>query len=55
MINPLSRRHFLYGSGVAMLLPHLESLAKNTLTPPKRFLALYVGHGFAIILTDPLL
>jgi len=53
----LSRRHFLYGSGVAMLLPRLESLAANdggtdTSTPPKRFLGLYVGHGFAVTLKD---
>jgi hypothetical protein len=56
---PLNRRHFLYGTGVSMLLPHLESLAgaagpagasgKDT---PKRFLAAYVGHGFAITRQD---
>ena len=54
--GPLSRRHFLYGTGVAMLLPQLESLAANgepqASPPPKRFLGLYVGHGFAITLKD---
>ncbi len=52
--NNLNRRHFLYGTGVSMLLPRLESLAETPATPtqPKRFLALYVGHGFAITPTD---
>ncbi len=45
--NP-SRRQFLHGAGVSMLLPQLESFAKAPSIPPKRFLALYVGHGFAI-------
>jgi Protein of unknown function (DUF1552) len=39
-----------------MLLPRLESLAGDgdaaTADQPKRFLALYVGHGFAITLKD---
>ena len=39
-----------------MLLPHLESLANQTsaasATTPKRFLGLYVGHGFAITRKD---
>ena len=58
MTNPLSRRHFLYGTGVTMLLPRLESLAAedsapvDETTPPKRFLGLYVGHGFAVTLKD---
>ena len=43
-----SRRHFLHGAGVSMLLPQLETFAKSPAAPPKRFLALYVGHGFAI-------
>jgi hypothetical protein len=55
----LNRRHFLRGAGVALTLPWLESLdaanaapqAKAAM-PPKRFLALYVGHGFAITLAD---
>lgn len=53
MRNPIgdpSRRQFLRAAGVSMVLPHLESSA-NTLEDaksPKRFLALYVGHGFAI-------
>jgi len=57
--NPLSRRHFLYGAGVSMLLPRLESLAADDIIAsrkrpvaetdaPKRFLGAYVGHGFAI-------
>lgn len=49
MTSPLSRRHFLYGAGVSMLLPRLESFgADPTAELPKRFLGLYVGHGFAI-------
>ena len=53
--HPLSRRHFLYGTGVSMLLPRLESFGQEAAaaaTPPKRFLGLYVGHGFAITLKD---
>lgn len=53
--SPLSRRHFLYGTGVAMLLPRLESLAavpQGELSTPKRLLALYVGHGLAITRKD---
>ncbi|MGB0599210.1 MAG: DUF1552 domain-containing protein [Rubripirellula sp.] len=47
--SPLSRRQFLYGSGVAMLLPRLESPgAAVAVDQPKRLLALYVGHGLAI-------
>ena len=54
MMHSLSRRHFLYGSGVSMLLPPLESLAVRTSSPdnPKRFVGLYVGHGFAVTLKD---
>ena len=53
--GPLSRRHFLYGTGAAMLLPRLESLTASdggadAPHPPKRFLGLYVGHGFAVTL-----
>lgn len=55
--NPLNRRSFLKGSGVAMLLPRLQSVTvgqerQKDVTHPKRFLALYVGHGFAITLKD---
>ena len=53
--SSLNRRHFLSGAGVSMLLPQLESLsaaAGAETIPPKRFLALYVGHGFAITLKD---
>lgn len=52
----LSRRQFLYGAGVSMILPHLESLGADKATvlaaPPKRFLGLYIGHGFAITRKD---
>lgn len=56
-IRHVSRRHFLHGAGVSMVLPHLESLARESgkaasAMPPRRFLALYVGHGFAITLKD---
>lgn len=55
LIGASSRRHFLYGSGVTMLLPRLESLGATAPadTPaPKRLLSLYVGHGLAITLTE---
>ncbi len=52
LISSFSRRQFLYGAGVAMALPRLESFAETpaagNATLPKRFLGLYVGHGFAI-------
>lgn len=50
-----NRRQFLYGTGVAMLLPQLESLAatpREAKSVPKRLLALYVGHGLAITRQD---
>ena len=53
----LNRRNFLRGVGVTLALPWMESLqaaapkAKDS-APPKRFLALYVGHGFAITLAE---
>lgn len=50
-IATINRRHFLYGAGATMILPQLESLAAPA-AAPKRFLALYVGHGFAITLKD---
>lgn len=53
--HSMNRRNFLYGSGVSMVLPHLESLANPASAPksiPKRFLGLYVGHGFAITRKD---
>ena len=53
--SPLNRRQFLYGTGVAMLLPQLESLAAPPPADqptPKRLLALYVGHGLAITRKD---
>ena len=52
----LNRRNFLRGASVALALPWMESLqaAAHTaaVAPPKRFLAVYVGHGFAITLAD---
>ena len=52
----LNRRTFLRGAGVALALPWMESLQaavqKAAAAPPKRFLAVYVGHGFAITLAD---
>ena len=52
----LNRRNFLRGAGVALALPWMESLQaavqKAASAPPKRFLAVYVGHGFAITLAD---
>lgn len=53
----LNRRNFLRGVGVTLALPWMESLqaaapkAKDSASP-KRFLALYVGHGFAITLAE---
>ncbi len=46
----ISRRTFLRGTGgVALSLPLLECMASNTQSEiPKRLLALYVGHGFAL-------
>ncbi len=51
MSRPFPRRQFLRGSGVSLALPLLESLVPRGLqaiVPPKRLLAAYVGHGFAI-------
>ena len=52
----LNRRNFLRGTGVALALPWMESLnvfgSPKAGAPPKRFLAVYVGHGFAITLAD---
>ena len=51
-MSEISRRQFLYGAGVSMILPRLESFAAPTIAKasltPKRFLGLYVGHGFAV-------
>jgi hypothetical protein len=46
----IDRRTFLRGSGVTLSLPWLECMAAESAA--KRFLALYVGHGFAITLND---
>ena len=55
-MNQINRRQFLYGAGVSMILPRLESFAVPQITKavssPKRFLALYVGHGFAVTPND---
>jgi hypothetical protein len=55
--NQLDRRTFLRGTGVALSLPFLECMTANAAhstgtETPKRFLALYVGHGLAITLDD---
>jgi hypothetical protein len=52
-----NRRNILCGAGVALALPWMESLQAAAskaaaAAPPKRFLAVYVGHGFAITLAD---
>ena len=51
-MNEISRRQFLHGAGVSMVLPRLESFAAPAIakasSTPKRFLGLYVGHGFAV-------
>jgi len=46
----IQRRTFLRGAGgVALSLPLLECMAADAeVEVPKRFLALYVGHGFAL-------
>jgi len=55
-MNQINRRQFLYGVGVSMILPRLESFAApqiaKAVSSPKRFLALYVGHGFAVTPND---
>ena len=55
-MSEISRRQFLYGAGVSMILPRLESFAAPAIakaaSTPKRFLALYVGHGFAVTPND---
>ena len=56
MLNPqgggtgVGRRMLLRGGGAALLLPKLPSLQADDeqKQPPRRFLGLYVGHGFAI-------
>lgn len=56
MLNPqgggtgVGRRMLLRGGGAALLLPKLASLQadEEQQQPPRRFLGLYVGHGFAI-------
>ena len=46
----LNRRTFISGTGgLTLSLPLLECMASNSAPEtPKRFLALYVGHGFAL-------
>ena len=51
----VDRRTFLRGTGVSLSLPLLECMAADdaaTVDTPKRFIALYVGHGFAVSLKD---
>lgn len=55
--HQIDRRTFLRGSGVALSLPLLECMPgigadNKPVDTPKRFFALYVGHGFAITLDD---
>ena len=55
--HQINRRSFLRGTGgVALSLPLLECMGAGVSSGvdeiPKRFLALYVGHGFAITLKD---
>lgn len=57
MNPPLDRRTFLRGAGVSLALPWLECMSPSSARaaetdPPKRFVALYVGHGFAITRND---
>ena len=46
----IDRRTFLRGAGgVALSLPILDCMASDpAIEIPKRLLALYVGHGFAL-------
>ncbi len=57
MNTRLDRRTFLRGAGVSLALPWLECMSPASARaaeadPPKRFVALYVGHGFAITRDD---
>lgn len=55
--SQFSRRRFLYGAGIALALPRLESFAAMTADPqstPKRFLSVYHPDGVGLPLkTDP--
>ena len=47
MKTPLSRRTLLKGTGVAMGLPWLESMANAAAPPPQRFAVLFMGTGIS--------
>ena len=51
----MNRRRFIYGTGVALTLPHFETFAADTPTPadtPKRFLSVYHPDGVGLPLRD---
>ncbi|HAD60905.1 MAG TPA: hypothetical protein DCG12_16820, partial [Planctomycetaceae bacterium] len=51
----MNRRRFIYGTGVALVLPHFETFAADTPTPadtPKRFLSVYHPDGVGLPLRD---
>lgn len=51
----MNRRRFIYGTGVALALPHFETFAADTPTPadtPKRFLSVYHPDGVGLPLRD---
>ena len=50
-----NRRRFIYGTGIALALPHFETYAANTSSPadtPKRFLSVYHPDGVGLPLKD---
>jgi hypothetical protein len=47
MKTPISRRTLLKGTGVAMGLPWLESMANAAAPPPQRFAVLFMGTGIS--------
>ncbi len=44
--RPVTRRHFLRAAGVALGLPHFESLAKAAPVASKRFAFIYTPNGY---------
>ena len=44
--HTFTRRHFLRAAGVALGLPHFESLAKAAPTAPQRFAFIYTPNGY---------
>ena len=47
MKQPITRRTLLKGTGVAMGLPWLESMATAAAPPPQRFAVLFMGTGIS--------